>query len=102
MSDRPRLSTPRLRVVMDDGAEFTAQALNVDLLAWDRERARAGWAPAQDAPIVWLNYLAWSALRREGSLPRELSLREFESKALEVTAQDDEPVNPMRTDREDD
>jgi hypothetical protein len=94
VADSVKLTTPRLRIVLDDGAEHTVQTLNIDLLTFDRERARRGWPNAQDAPIVWLNYLAFSALRRESAIPTELTLAEFERKALEVSAIGDDEVPP--------
>lgn len=95
MADRPRLTTPRLRVVMDDGGEHEVQALNIDMLAFDRERAKRKWPTAQDAPFVWLTFLAWSAMRREGVVP-DMSLSDFEAHALQVEAQDDDTVNPTK------
>ena len=100
----PKLSTPRLHVVMVDGAEHDVQALNVDLVAWDRDRAKHKWPGPQDAPFVWLNYLAWHVLTREGIVPA-MTLREFESAAAEVSsgAADDEDdgdsVDPTNTGR---
>lgn len=82
----PKLSTPRLHVVMSDGAEHDVQALNVDLVAWDRHRARHGEPLPSDAPFVWLNFLAWHVLvKREGIVPG-LTLRQFEEQAIEVTS----------------
>lgn len=97
MSDRPKLTTPLVRVVMDDGAELTVQCLNIDLLAFDRERPRRGWPPAQEAPISWLNYLAWHALKREGSIPNETTLADFERNALEVGATEETEIPPTLT-----
>lgn len=91
-----RLSTPRLHVVMVDGAEHDVQALNVDLVAWDRDRAKHKWPSPQDAPFVWLNYLAWHVLTREGAIP-EQTLRQFESAAAEVSsaAGDEDAGDPV-------
>ena len=105
--DTPKLSTPRLHVVMADGAEFDVQAINVDLVAWDRHRARTGEPLPSDAPFVWLNFLAWHALvKREGVLPG-VTLRQFEERAVEVSSRDadadageSDSVGPTPTDRE--
>jgi hypothetical protein len=103
----PRLSTPRLHVVMADGSEHDVQALNVDLVAWDRDRAKHKWPLPADAPFVWLNYLAWHVLTREGITP-DMTLRAFESAAVEVSsaaadeledgAEDAGAVDPTNTD----
>jgi len=84
----PKLSTPRLHVVMADGAEHDVQALNVDLVAWDRHRAQRGEPLPSDAPFVWLNFLAWHVLvKREGVMPG-MTLRQFEEQAVEVSSRD--------------
>ena len=99
MSDRPRLNTPHLRVVMDDGTVLDLQALNIDMLAFDRQRAKLKWPTATDAPFVWLTFLAWSAAMREKALP-PMPLAEFESRAWEVSKADedegDEAVDPTQ------
>jgi len=80
-----KLTTPRVRFVLDDDSEHEVQVLNVDLLAWDRDRARRGWPAADQAPFVWLTYLAYKAGLRLGLIP-QMTLDEFETKALEVEA----------------
>jgi hypothetical protein len=101
----PKLSTPRLHVVMVDGATFDVQALNVDLVAWDRDRAKHKWPLPADAPFVWLNYLAWHVLTREQAIP-SATLREFESLAAEVSSpqpdagDEADDVNPTNRDRD--
>lgn len=99
----PRLSTPTLRVVMLDGAEHVVQAINVDMVAWDRDRAKHGWPGPQDAPFIWLNYLAWHVLTKTQRLLPPMTLREFEEAAAEVSArppegEEEEPgADPTRT-----
>ena len=93
----PKLSTPELRVIMVDDTEHHLRALNIDLVAWDRDRAKHSWPPPQDAPFIWLNYLAWHILNREGMFPG--TLREFESAAVEVSSRaDDEAGEPAGVD----
>jgi len=88
--DRPRLSTPTLRVIMLDGSEHVVQAINVDMVAWDRDRAKHGWPAPSDAPFIWLNYLAWHVLTKTQRLLPAMSLREFEEAAAEVSARGDD------------
>jgi hypothetical protein len=99
--DRPRLSTPTLRVIMLDGSEHTVQAINVDMVAWDRDRAKHNWPSPADAPFIWLNYLAWHTLTKTQRLLPAMTLREFEEAAAEVSArgadddeEDDAGVDP--------
>jgi hypothetical protein len=80
----PRLTTPRYRVVMDDGAEHEVRVINADMLWFDRERARRkDWPAPDEAPIFWQTCLAWRALRRTEALP-DMTLRVFEERALQV------------------
>jgi hypothetical protein len=74
-----RLPTPVLTVIMADGAVHTVQTLNVDMLRWDRDRAKHKWPGGDEAPFVWMTYLAWCALRREGVI-EDMSLAVFEER----------------------
>jgi hypothetical protein len=67
MSDH-RLWTPRVEVLLDTGELLEVQCLNADLLAWDRTASKHGWPSLRDAPIMWMTFIAWSALRRTGQL----------------------------------
>lgn len=80
-----RLTIPRLGVSMDDGSEWEVQALNPDLIRWDRTASKHGWPAASSAPFLWMTFLAWSAGRREGAIPQELSFEEFsERRCIQV------------------
>lgn len=97
-----QLTTPRIRVVMSD-ATHSVQALNVDMVAWDRERGRhRDWPPAQDAPFMWATYLAWHIMCRTGLYTGPLPAFEADALQVEVLADDDEAdgVDPTRQDRE--
>lgn len=83
--DTPRLTTPTLRVVMLDGSEHVVQALNIDMVSWDRDRAKHAWPSPSDAPFIWLNYLAWHVLTKTKKLLPAMTLREFEEGAAEVS-----------------
>lgn len=99
-----RLTTPRLRVVMHDGTRHDLQALNVDLVAWDRERGKhRDWPPAQDAPFLWATYLAWHVMARQNMFGGPLPAFELDAQQVEMRADDDEDadaVDPTRTGRE--
>jgi len=83
-----KLRTPRVRVILDDGTddpkEHELQVLNIDMLMFDRDRARRGWPAADAAPMVWATYLAYRAAQRTGLMPESMPLDEFERKALQV------------------
>lgn len=86
-----RLTVPRIAVTLDDGSEFTVQALNPDLLRWDRMASRNGWPNAQSAPFLWLTFLAWSAAKRTGAIPDAMTWETFgDERCIEVRAITDE------------
>ena len=88
MADKPKLPNPSLTVHMADGAVLKVQTLNKDLLVWDRTRAARKWPTAEETPSVWMTFLAWTALTREGQIPK-MTLAEFEDACL--SAQPDQP-----------
>lgn len=84
MTESSKLTTPSVRVVMDDDTEHTVRILNVDMVAYDRERGRRPDWPAPDTgPIFWGTYLAWHAMTRTNVIDK-CALGEFESRALQV------------------
>lgn len=67
MADKPpQLDTPHVRVTMTDGREYDVQTENPDMILWDLERHKRKWPSFQEAPFLWLNYLAYSKLNRTG------------------------------------
>lgn len=100
-----KLTTPNIRVVMDDGHEYTVRILNADMVGYDRERGRhRDWPAAGDAPLLWATYLAWHAMTRTNQIAR-MNLAEFETRALQVEilepdAAGGDDVDPTRTEAE--
>jgi uncharacterized protein (DUF2237 family) len=101
-----QLSTPRIRLILADDAapdgmtEHVVQAVNADLVAFDRERPRYNWPGADTAPMLWITYIGWKAAMRCGVVP-PMKLPEFEAKALQVEALkdgkgEDETVDPTQ------
>jgi hypothetical protein len=87
MDDDHRLTTPRIEVTLDDGTTFVVQALNPDLVRWDRQASKLGWPKMSDAPFLWLTFLAWSAAKREGAIPADLSWEVFgDTRCVQVRA----------------
>lgn len=97
-----KLTTPKITVILkdpafpepDEGAEHELQAVNADLVAFDRERVRYGWPKGDDAPFIWLTYLGWKAAQRAGIFTG--SLAEFELVCLSVSSVDAVEVDPTR------
>lgn len=97
------LTTPEIRVVLDpnnagDLVEHTVRAVNADMVAFDRERARMNWPGADVAPILWVTYIAWRAMTRLQLT--QLGWPAFETQALQVEVMTDKPpaeVDPTKT-----
>lgn len=98
--DKPSLTRTGIHVVMDDGAEFTLETINYDMVGWDRHRALKHEPSPGDAPFVWLTFLSWHHLTKVSQeLPPTLTLAEFERAAVVVEpadreADDVDPTNP--------
>lgn len=88
----PTLTTLTLYVVMDDGAEFTVQTRNPDMIRWDRTRAAKHWPSFQEAPFLGMTFVAWAALTREKMLT--LPWDEFEARCHACQEARSEPVDP--------
>jgi hypothetical protein len=85
MSDTPRYINPRVHVIMADGAEWDAQTLNPDLLAYERTATKHRWPTADKSPMNWLTFLAWRAGLREGHIDSTVTWERFsEELAAEV------------------
>ena len=87
------LSTPIVSVVLEPAAggeltETTIQTDNRDMVAFDLHRSRAGWPKLADAPILWMTFLAWHALKRSGELSE--SFDDFNGRCLAVKMLDED------------
>jgi hypothetical protein len=60
-----------IRVVLEDGTEFTVRTVNRDYIRWDKTPAarRGGVKQFQDAPFIFATFLAWSAAKRLELVP---------------------------------
>jgi hypothetical protein len=72
-----RLTIPRVEVTLDDGTTYEVQAMNPDLIRWDRMAAKNGWPGPTTAPFLWLTFIAWSASKRSGAIPADMTWEVF-------------------------
>jgi len=78
MSDtKVKLDTPYVRVTYADGTSADVQTENPDMVFFDFERARRKWPSFQDAPFIWLNYLAYSKLKRSKLIDSKVSFEDW-------------------------
>lgn len=67
---RDSLAAIATTVHLADGRELHVNVRNPSLAAWDITRADKGWPKADDAPSLWMTYICWDALCRQGDYPR--------------------------------
>ena len=94
------LVCPRLIVVLENGAEMDVQGTNRDLVRWDRTRAARKWPKHDEAPFLWMTFVAWAALNREGTYPGNFD--QFDAECLSVRTVDADGVDPTRPEPGDD
>lgn len=56
----------KMRVILDDETVHDVTADNRDAVRFDMVRARLGWPPMKESPMLWATFMAWSALARAG------------------------------------
>jgi hypothetical protein len=97
-----RLSSPVVAVVLEQGPELVeleVQTDNRDAIQWDVSRGKRDWPKSTEAPMLWLSFLAWHALRRTGAT--QLTLDEFLKVAVQVrTVKADGSGEPATADEE--
>lgn len=88
----PKLSTPRITVIREGFEPFEIQTDNRDLVRFDktRPRQRPPWPDAQEAPILWMTFISWSAALRQGAIPPDLKFEAWEEQVLSLSPLDDD------------
>lgn len=80
-----QLTSPRLRVVLADDSIVEVQCTNADLVRFDLTRGKHKWPAAPEAPMLWITFLAWAALKRTHGIAEAVTWEAFSGSALEVT-----------------
>jgi len=99
MAETPKIETPHVRITYADGRSVTVKTDNPDMVFYDIERAKRKWPAGQDAPMLWINYLAYSKLRRTGEIDKALTFEDWllTTSALENMSEDGEPDGAVVT-----
>jgi len=97
MAEQVKLDIPRVEVRYSDGRTTIVTAENPDLVFYDLERAKRRWPQGQDAPMLWINYLAFSKLHRTGEIDRAMTFEDWLSSTQLVrnVDNDDEPSDEL-------
>jgi len=82
-----QLSAPKVLVLVetagtDELTEYTVQTDNRDAIQWDVTRPRRSWPAFNEAPMLYMTFLAWHAMHRSGATKQNLD--EFMKVAVEV------------------
>lgn len=86
-----RLSSPRVRVIREGCEDLELQTANPDMIAWDltRPKQRPPWPKFDEAPFMWLTFLAWHAARRTGAIDTGYTFERWRDEVLEVANLDE-------------
>ena len=88
---------PVLTVQLADGAEHQVKAINPDLVRWDRTRVLKKWPKHDDAPFLWMTFVAWAAMKRLGLVGADCGFDEFNDElCVSVTSDQVDSVDPTR------
>lgn len=97
------LAIPQLRATMLDGDEWDVQALNPDMIRYERTAAKHHWPKVSDAPFLWMTFLAWSAGQRNKLVAPAVTFDQFSELVALVSEvprddddQDDDVADPTR------
>jgi hypothetical protein len=81
-----KLTSPRVVIIREGMPDLELQTTNADMILWDltRPKQRPPWPSFQDAPILWMTFLAWAAARRTGAIDTSLTWDTWRNDVLEV------------------
>lgn len=96
------LKIPVLHVTMRDGSEWSAQAYQAEMTAWEAHAFKAKLDPTGQTMLwTWSGFLAWRVSLRDGAIPASTTLAAFTAElaqAIPETPDDpgDVDVDPTR------
>lgn len=100
MPNQPvKMTSPHVRVTRKDGSQLELQTANPDLVLWDMTRNKHKWPKFDEAPFLWLTFLAWACARRTGEIEQTLTWETWLAETLDVSAIDDEDSDAGRPTR---
>lgn len=79
-----RLTTPRLRIILGDDSAHEVQVINADLVLFDMTRHKHHWPDAESAPMLWMTFCAWAALRRSHNIPDTTTWESFRDTTQQI------------------
>jgi hypothetical protein len=81
-----KLSCPRVVVIREGLPDLEVQTTNADMVRWDltRPKQRPPWPAFNEAPMLWMTFLAWAAARRIGAIEQSVTWERWSAEVLEV------------------
>lgn len=73
------LEKTKLTVELVDGTVHDIVVGNASLCSWDRAHASYGWPSMQEAPFLWMSYIAWHHMKAAKLIPSDTKYDVFES-----------------------
>ena len=90
-----RLGTPRVTVIRESEPDkpLEIQTTNQDLVLWDRTRIKHKWPSFEDAPFLWMTFIAWAGARRSGLIAIDTTYESWERDVISADASDSEDAD---------
>jgi hypothetical protein len=92
-----RLESPRVIITREGHEDLEVQTDNRDMIVWETTRARHKWPKFDEAPMMWLTFLAWSAARRTGAIDNGYTWERWREETLQAKTVKDEPNSELGT-----
>lgn len=101
-----KIPSIELHIKMIDGTQHEyVRVIGADKRIWEETRARHHWPTQQDAPELWIMFVAWAALHRSGQYPQGFdsftsdldNVIPTDETATEMGAAGGTPVDPTPT-----
>lgn len=101
-----QLSAPKVLVLLetagtDELTEYTVQTDNRDAIQWDVTRPRRSWPAFNEAPMLYMTFLAWHAMHRTGATTAKLEDFMKDAVEVKVLTVDGRAVTPAEATAED-
>lgn len=85
-----KISSPLVVVLREGHEPLTVQTNNRDLVLWDRTRIKHKWPRLDEAPNLWLTFIAWAGARRTGAIPEDVRYEQWERDVIDVSKPDED------------
>lgn len=89
------LQRVNITVELSTGETHDISITNASLVAWDRTRTKRQWPPVDQAPSLWMTFIAWHHMKAAGLIPENTSYDDFESTLCVAVGDPDEQAKAL-------